>query len=155
MLIQGSMSQDLLSSLNRKSTKMNGEQAEKLAAFLSSFEPDKLLDANARTMLIQVKDPDLGNGKNLDAALAGSGSAAAERAAQSGADAALRADRPLPPQERQGISTVDDEIVELIAATVEAYDSTSEDALSLGDTVLAALEEAGYDKSQPAIDFYA
>ncbi|WP_417713044.1 hypothetical protein [Pseudophaeobacter arcticus] len=155
MLIQGAMSQELLSSLNRKSTKMNGEQAEKLAAFLSSFEPNKLLDANARTMIIQIKEQGQGNGKNLDSALADSGRDVNDLGARTGSNGPVAPERPLPPQERQGIATVDDDIVELIAATVEDYDATSEDALSLGETVLAALEEAGYDNSQPAIDFYA
>ncbi|MCD9148870.1 hypothetical protein [Pseudophaeobacter flagellatus] len=156
MMIQGSMTQELMSNLYKKSTKMNEEQAAKLAEFLSSFDGDNLLDENARTVVFQVREQDLAAGPDLAASLAGAGGGAAERAAQAGIGASDRRNGPpAPPQETQGVATVDDAVVQLIADAVEAYDGSQPGDATLGQAVQAALEQAGYDSSQSQIDFYS
>jgi hypothetical protein len=155
MMIQGSMTQELMSNLYKKPTKMTEEQAAKLSKFLSSFDGDNLLDPNARTIVFQVKGKEVAKGADLAYTLAGASTDPAELAEGNVFGAAKRPPPPPPPQESKGVGTVDDAILELIAATVEAYDETQEEDISLGEFILEALGKAGYDISQPVIDFYA
>lgn len=155
MMIQGSMTQELMSNLYKRSTKMNEEQAAKLSKFLSSFDRDNLLDPNARTVVIQVKDQEMAKGTDLAYTLSGSGFDPSEMRENAGFGFDKRPPPPPPPQESKGISSIDDAIIELIAAAVEEYDITQNEDLSLGEFILETLGEAGYDVSQPVIDFYA
>jgi hypothetical protein len=155
MMIQGVMTQELMSNLYKKPTKMTEEQAAKLSKFLSSFDGDNLLDPNARTIVFQVKGKELAKGADLAYTLAGAGTDPAELQEGAVFGEVKRPPPPPPPQETKGAGTVDDAILELIAATVEAYDDTQEEDMSLGEFILKALGKAGYDISQPVIDFYA
>ena len=154
MMIQGVMTQELMSNLYKKPTKMTEEQAAKLSKFLSSFDGDNLLDPNARTIVFQVKGKELAKGADLAYTLAGASTDPAELA-EGTVFGGVKRQPPPPPQDTKGVGTVDDAILELIAATVEAYDDTQEADMSLGEFILQALGKAGYDISQPVIDFYA
>jgi hypothetical protein len=149
------MTQELMSNLYKKPTKMTEEQTAKLSKFLSSFDGDNLLDPNARTVVIQVKDREVVKGADLAYSLSGAAGDPSELAEQAGFGFSKRPPPPPPPQESKGISTIDDAIIELIAAAVVEYDVTQEEDTSLGEFILAALGDAGYDVSQPGIDFYA
>lgn len=157
MMIQASMTQALTSSLYQQSTKMTDEQTDKLAEFLSNYDTENLSVDDAQEIVSEVKGLGITAGADLASALGDAGISAqdlAEQAGVAGADRPKRPPPPPPPTETQGISTVDDAIVQLIADAVEAYDETEEET-TLEAAVTSALEEAGYDSSQPVISFYS
>lgn len=158
MMIQAPMIQALTSSLYQQSTKMTDEQTDKLAEFLSNYDTENLSDDDAQAIVREVKGLGITAGADLASALGDAGISAQDLAEQAGVAGADRPKRPPPPPppptETQGISTVDDAIVQLIADAVEAYDETEEET-TLGAVVTSALEEAGYDSSQPLINFYS
>jgi hypothetical protein len=158
MMIQGAIAQGLTSNLYKQSTKLNEEQTAKVAELLSHLEAGSHRNGSAQEVVTEAKELRLIKNSDLAAALADAGIDASELLEQSGSDleAAQEApEAPLPPQETKGIETVDEAVVELIAQAVEAHDVSQQDEVTLGEAVLAALEEAGYDSSQPLIDFYA
>lgn len=159
MLIQGSMAQEFTSNLYKQTAKITEEQSEKLSELLSDYDADNLSDDDAQTIVTQVKELGITAGSELASALADAGFDAKELAEQAGIGGGDRPKGPPPPppppQETQGVSTVDDAVVQLIADAVEAYDVSQEEEATLGEAVLAALEEAGYDSSESPIDFYS
>lgn len=159
MLIQGAIAQGLTSNLYKQSTKLNEEQTAKIAELLSHFGTGNLKDSTAQTVVAEAKELRLISNADLAAALAEAGVDTSELTRQTGQGLMGRPEAPPPPppppQESKGIATVDEAIVELIAQAVEDFDVSQEDETTLGEAVLATLEEAGYDSSQPLIDFYS
>ena len=159
MLIQGAIAQGLTSNLYKQSTKLNEEQTAKIAELLSHMGTGNLKDSTAQTVVAEAKELRLISNADLAAALAEAGIDTSELSKQTGPGLMGRPESPPPPppppQESKGIATVDEAIVELIAQAVEDYDVSQEDETTLGEAVLATLEEAGYDSSQPLIDFYS
>ena len=159
MLIQGAIAQGLTSNLYKQSTKLNEEQTAKIAELLSHMGTGNLKDSTAQTVVAEAKELRLISNADLAAALAEAGIDTSELSKQTGQGLMGRPESPPPPppqpQESKGIATVDEAIVELIAQAVEDYDVSQEDETTLGEAVLATLEEAGYDSSQPLIDFYS
>lgn len=159
MLIQGAIAQGLTSNLYKQSTKLNEEQTAKIAELLSHFGTGNLKDSTAQTVVAEAKELRLISNTDLAAALAEAGVDTSELTRQTGQGLMGRPEAPPPPppppQESKGIATVDEAIVELIAQAVEDFDVSQEDETTLGEAVLATLEEAGYDSSQPLIDFYS
>lgn len=159
MLIQGAIAQGLTSNLYKQSTKLNEEQTAKIAELLSHVGTGNLKDSTAQTVVAEAKELRLISNADLAAALAEAGIDTSELSKQTGQGLMGRPEAPPPPppppQESKGIATVDEAIVELIAQAVEDYDVSQEEETTLGEAVLATLEEAGYDSSQPLIDFYS
>ena len=156
MLIQGAIAQGLTSNLYKQSTKLNEEQTAKIAELLSHMGTGNLKDSTAQTVVAEAKELRLISNADLAAALAEAGIDTSELSKQTGQGLMGRPEAPPPPpQESKGIATVDEAIVELIAQAVEDYDVSQEEETTLGEAVLATLEEAGYDSSQPLIDFYS
>ena len=159
MLIQGAIAQGLTSNLYKQSTKLNEEQTAKVAELLSHVGTGNLKDSTAQTVVAEAKELRLISNADLAAALAEAGIDTSELSKQTGQGLMGRPEAPPPPppppQESKGIATVDEAIVELIAQAVEDYDVSQEEETTLGEAVLATLEEAGYDSSQPLIDFYS
>ncbi|OIQ42458.1 MAG: hypothetical protein BM560_08580 [Roseobacter sp. MedPE-SWde] len=159
MLIQGAIAQGLTSNLYKQSTKLNEEQTAKVAELLSHMGTGNLKDSTAQTVVAEAKELRLISNADLAAALAEAGIDTSELSKQTGQGLMGRPESPPPPppppQESKGIATVDEAIVELIAQAVEDYDVSQEEETTLGEAVLATLEEAGYDSSQPLIDFYS
>lgn len=159
MLIQGAIAQGLTSNLYKQSTKLNEEQTAKIAELLSHMGTGNLKDSTAQTVVAEAKELRLISNADLAAALAEAGVDTSELTRQTGQGLMGRPEAPPPPppppQESKGIATVDEAIVELIAQAVEDFDVSQEDETTLGEAVLATLEEAGYDSSQPLIDFYS
>lgn len=159
MLFQGAIAQGLTSNLYKQSTKLNEEQTAKIAELLSHFGTGNLKDSTAQTVVAEAKELRLISNTDLAAALAEAGVDTSELNRQTGQGLMGRPEAPPPPppppQESKGIATVDEAIVELIAQAVEDFDVSQEDETTLGEAVLATLEEAGYDSSQPLIDFYS
>ncbi len=159
MLIQGAIAQGLTSNLYKQSTKLNEEQTAKVAELLSQVGTGNLKDSTAQTVVAEAKELRLISNSDLASALADAGFDTSELTKQTGQGLMGRPEGPPPPppppQESKGIATVDDAIVELIAQAVEEYDVSQEEQTTLGEAVLATLEEAGYDSSQPLIDFYS
>lgn len=158
MMIQNAIAQGLTSNLQRNSTKLNEEQTAKVAELLANLDPGALKTGNLQEIVTEAKELRLIRNSDLAAALADAGIDASELLKQSGGDLNAKEappEAPLPPQETKGIATVDEAVVELINQAVEAHDISQEEDVTLGEAVLAALEEAGYDSSQPLIDFYA
>ena len=159
MLIQGAIAQGLTSNLYKQSTKLNEEQTAKIAELLSHMGTGNLKDSTAQTVVAEAKELRLISNADLAAALAEAGIDTSELSKQTGQGLMGRPESPPPPppppQESKGIATVDEAIVELIAQAVEDFDVSQEDETTLGEAVLATLEEAGYDSSQPLIDFYS
>lgn len=156
MMIQGSIAQGLTSNLYRQSTKLTEEQTAKLAELLSHVDVGTLKNSTAQNIVTQAKELRLISSSDLASALADAGIDASELAKQSGqSQAGLAEGPPPPPQVSKGIATVDEAVVELIAQAVEDYDVSQKDEATLGKSVQAAMKEAGYDSSQPLIDFYS
>ncbi len=171
MMIQGSMSAGIASSLFQQSTKISDEQAEKLTDFLSNYDTNDLSDDDAKDIVSQIKELGISPSSDLTSALGDAGINAKDLAEQAGIGGASGpggsggpggpggADRPPPPppppQETQGISSVDESIVTLIADAVETYADSDEEDGSSWNAVSSALEEAGYDTSVSLIDFYS
>lgn len=159
MLIQGAIAQGLTSNLYKQSTKLNEEQTAKVAELLSHVGTGNLKDSTAQTVVAEAKELRLISNSDLASALAEAGIDTSGLSKQAGQGLMGRPEGPPPPppppQESKGIATVDEAIVELIAQAVEDYDVSQEGQTTLGEAVLATLEEAGYDSSQPLIDFYS
>lgn len=157
MMIQGSIAQELTANLYKENAKITEEQSEKLSELLSDYDADNISNDDAQTIVIQVKELGITAGSELASALADAGIDAQSLAEQAGVGGGDRpkGPPPPPPQESQGVSTVDDAVVQLISDAVEAYDVSEEEETTLGEAVLAALEEAGYDSSESLIDFYS
>ncbi|MEP4035947.1 hypothetical protein [Pseudophaeobacter sp.] len=159
MLIQGAIAQGLTSNLYKQSTKLNEEQTAKVAELLSHGGTGNLKDSTAQTVVSQAKELRLISNSDLASVLADAGFDTSKLTKQAGQGLTGRPEGPPPPppppQESKGIATVDEAVVELIAQAVEEYDVSQEEQTTLGEAVQATLEEAGYDSSQPLIDFYS
>ena len=145
----------------RSESKMTSDQSEKLSALLESYDADSLSDEKAKALVSEIEDLGIQPGSDLTTALADSGIDPNGLAEQAGIGKGKEGNRPPPPpppdggQGFQGVDSVDDTAVSLISDAVEAYQTSDDETATLESFLNTAMEEAGYDTSQPLISFYA
>lgn len=147
-----------------QTTKITEQQGKDLTEFLSEYDAENLSDENAKEIVAKIQDLGIVPGAGLASVLSEAGVDArglAEQAGISGPSGAggppggpRGAGGPPPSGGGKGAESVDDAVVSLIADAVSAFED-SEDAESLWSILEPALEEAGYDTTQPVIDFYS
>lgn len=143
----------------RPESKMTNEQSEKLSSLLESYDADSLSDDDAKKLVSEIKELDIQPGADLANALGESGIDARGLAEQAGIGRGGEGGRPPPPpggdQGSKGAASVDDAAVSLISDAVAAYEASNDESESLQSILLSAMEEAGYDPSEPLVSFYA
>lgn len=143
----------------RQDAKMTDEQTDSLNALLEGYDAEALSDEDAQALVSDIQDLGIKPGSDLSAALSNFGVDARELADQAGIGRGADGDRPPPPsggrQETQGVGSVDSAAVSLISDAVDAYLSSEDGETTLQAFLEMAMEDAGYDTSQPLINFYA
>lgn len=143
----------------RTESKMSNEQSEKLSSLLETYDSDSLSDDDAKKLVSEIKELGIQPGSDLTNALSESGIDARGLADQAGVGKGGEGGRPPPPhgggQGSKGVESVDDAAVSLISDAVAAYEESTDETESLQSILLSAMEEAGYDASEPLISFYA
>ncbi|MEP3345448.1 MAG: hypothetical protein ABJN34_11410 [Litoreibacter sp.] len=143
--------------------KLTESQGKELTNFLSDYDGDNLSDENAREIVSKIRDLGITPGSGLANVLSDAGIDARSLTQQAGIGPVARAPaeadvavRPPPPPEGagRGGESVDDAVVSLISDAVKAYEE-SDDAENLWSVLKPALQEAGYDTTQPLVDFYS
>jgi hypothetical protein len=145
---------------------LSTEQSEKLSASLSNYDTKNLTTEDALKIVAEIKELGIREGAGLESALSEAGIDAQALAEQAGIKGGEDAGRPPPPPpfpqdggpsgsgEASGTSSLDEGIVSLIADAVESYAESDDETETVWSLLQPALEEAGYDTSEPLIDFY-
>lgn len=168
MMMQAMSATGYSNTMFQQSSKLTDEQAEGLTEILENYDSSDLSDDDAKDLVDQIKELGITAGSDLTSALSDVGIDARSLAEQAGIGGASGPGGtgateggegppppPPPPQDTQGVSSLDESLVELIAETVESYTESDDEEDTLWSTVSSALEDAGYDTTQTLIDFYA
>lgn len=142
--------------------KMTEEQGQDLTDFLADYDTDDLSEDDAKQIVSKIQELGITPNADLASVLSGSGiemQALGELAGISPPEGGPPAGGPPPggpPPSGgpRGSESVDETVVSMIAEAVEAYED-SDGSESLWSILEPALQEAGYDTSQPMIDFYS
>jgi hypothetical protein len=144
--------------------KVTEKQGQELTDFLSDYDTENLSDENAKEIVSKIQELGITPGSGLASILGDSGIDARSLVQQAGISGpsgaggpgGLQGGRPPPPNDGAGTGseTVDDAVVTLISDAVKAYEE-SDEAETLWSVLEPALKDAGYDTSQPLVDFYS
>ncbi|MEL7460658.1 MAG: hypothetical protein AAFX45_14880 [Pseudomonadota bacterium] len=129
-------------------------QKTEVSALLADYDPDNLSSETASEIVSGIKELGISPGVGLATALNDAGFKPFEIANLAGIG---REGGPPPPPPGigpgQGAGSVDSDLVSLVLDALE--NSETEDGQSPWSNLFSALEEAGYDPTQPVVDFYA
>lgn len=147
---------------SQQGMKLTEEQNQKLTNFLSNYNSDNLSDGDAKEIISQIKELGITPGSGLASVLTEAGMDVKGLAEQAGIGGPSGAGGPPPggpppggpPPGANGRDSVDDTLVSLIEDAAQSYEE-SDDAESIWSILEPTLQEAGYDTSQPVIDFYS
>ncbi|SNR61416.1 hypothetical protein [Puniceibacterium sediminis] len=171
-MINSATNSGVMLSQNRQNSPLTQNQSTKLAETLSRYDADNLSDDDAKALVTSIRELGIKAGSGLADALGAAGIDAGDLAQKAGIGGPggppggkggpggpPPGGKGGPPpgggQGAKGVESVDEAVVSLIKDAAEAYEASEDEESSFADILAAKLEEAGYDPSQPVVDFYA